>query len=113
MTDRILRINELIRQEVNRLFLTEIDFPIGCLVTIVKVQTAQDLRYCRIYISILPVKYTAKVLAILQKNTGHLQFLLNKKLAMKPLPQISFKVDRTEKEASDIEKLLDNLKRLQ
>lgn len=111
MSERILKINELIRQEVNKLLLTEIDFPRGCLVTIVKVDTSKDLRHSKIYISILPVKFTSKVLEVIKKNLGRLQFLLNKKLVLKPLPKLSFKVDRTEKEAKEIEDLLDNIKK--
>ena len=110
MNDRILQINELIRQQVDILLLTEIDFPKGCLVTIVKVDTSKDLRHSNIYISVLPVKYTSKVLDMIDKNLGHLQFLLNKKLRLRPLPRISFKIDRTEKDAKDIETLLDSIK---
>jgi len=74
------------------------------------VETSKDLRHSKIYISILPVKFTSKVLNQIKKNLGHIQYLLRKKLSLKPLPRIKFVVDRTEKEAYDIEMLLDSIK---
>lgn len=111
MSERILRINELIKQEVNNLILTEIDFPKGCLATIVDIETSKDLRHSNIYISVLPVKFTSKVVEKMSKNRSHIQYLLNKKLSLKPLPKIHFKIDRTEKEANDIEQLLDSIRK--
>jgi len=110
MSHRIAQINELIRQELSILFLTEVEFPKGCLVTIMRVETSKDLHYAKVWLSIMPVYYTKKILDILKANVGHLQFLLNKKLTMKPLPRLYFAVDETEKKAAEIEELLDRIK---
>jgi ribosome-binding factor A len=110
MPHRIAQINELVRQEINKLFLTEIEFPKNCLVTITQVETSKDLRHARIWLSVIPTTYTKKVLEKLNKNIGHLQFLLNKKLSLKPLPRLNFVIDETEKKASEIEQLLDRIK---
>ena len=110
MSYRILQVNELIRQELGRLLLTEIEFPKNCLATITQVETSKDLKHAKIWLSVIPITYTKKVLEKLNKNIGHLQFLLNKKLTMKPLPRLSFMIDETEKKASEIERLLDRIK---
>lgn len=110
MSYRILQINELIRHELSQLLVNEIEFPKGCLVTIIRVETSRDLRHAKIWISILPEGYTQKVLERLKREIGRLQFALNKKLTMKPLPRIRFVVDETEKKASDIETLLNKIK---
>lgn len=109
MSHRIAQVNELIREELNKLLLTEVDFPKGCLVTITAIETSKDLGYAKVWISILPVKFTQKVLAILNHNIGHLQFLLNKKLSLKPLPRLNFAIDETEKRAAEIEQLLNKI----
>ncbi|MBN1778884.1 MAG: 30S ribosome-binding factor RbfA [Candidatus Buchananbacteria bacterium] len=111
MSHRLEQISEVIRHEIGGLLLTEVEFPVGCLVTIVEVQTSKDLRHAKIIISVMPVKFTAKVLEKLQKNIGHLQFELNKKLSMKPLPRIRFAIDRTEHKAVGIEELLDKIRK--
>jgi len=110
MSHRILQINELIRQELGQLMSAEIELPKNCLATITYVETSKDLRHAKVWLSVIPTSYTRKVLDKLTANAGHLQFLLNKKLAMKPLPRLKFAIDDTEKKASKIEDLLDQIK---
>jgi len=110
MSHRIEQINEVIRHEISQLILTEVEFPKNCLVTITKVSTTPDLRHAKILISVMPVLFTAKALERLRKTAGNLQFQLNKKLSLKPLPRISFGIDATEKHAAEIEELVDRIK---
>ncbi|NUM25873.1 MAG: 30S ribosome-binding factor RbfA [Candidatus Buchananbacteria bacterium] len=110
MSHRIAQINELIRQQLNSLILTEIEFPKNTLATIISVQTSKDLRHAKVWVSVMPTMYTGKVLEKLKKNTPHLQYLLHQKLSMKPLPQIRFAIDDTEQKAFAIEELLDRIK---
>src|SRR3990167_5131644 len=110
MPHRLAQVNELIRQELSRLLLTEVEFPKNCLVTITRVETAKDLRYAKVWLSVMPVLYIKKVLARLNFQIGHLQFLLNKRLSMKPLPRLNFAIDDTEQKAEEIRALLDRIK---
>ena len=110
MSHRIEQINELLRHELSELLLTEVEFPQGCLVTIINVETSKDLRHAKAWVSVLPGYLLKKAMDKLNANAGHLQFLLNKKLSLKPLPRIKFAVDRTEEKAGEIEELLDRIK---
>lgn len=110
MSHRIAQINELIKQELNNLIVSEIEFPRGCLATITKVETSKDLRHAKIWISVIPAYFLKKVLDKLNSNAGHLQFLLNKQLSLKPLPRIKFMVDKSEESAAEIDALLDRIK---
>lgn len=111
MPHRLEQINELIRHELSKLLLTEFEFPKNCLVTITQVETSKDLRHAKIWVSIIPVQYTKKILDKLNSNLGHLQFLLNKKLVMRPLPRLRFVIDETENKASNLEAILDRIKK--
>ncbi len=53
-----------------------------------------------------PEKSFEIVLKILEKNRRHLQYLLMKKINIKPMPQIRFKKDRGLEESAKIEKIL-------
>lgn len=110
MFHRLPQVSELIRQELGSLILTEIEFPKNCLVTIMKVEASKDLRYAKVWLSVMPVAYTKKVLTKLTANAGRLQYRLNKKLSMKPLPRLNFAIDETEAKAAQIEELLDRIK---
>ena len=111
MSHRLEQVSELIRQEVAILLLTEVEFPKDCLVTIIKVTVSKDLRHAKVFISVMPTKYIGKALNNLKKNVGHLQYLLNKKLTMKPLPRLAFGIDQTEAQAADLDALLDQIKK--
>jgi ribosome-binding factor A len=61
MTNRIPKVNELIKREISRMILREIEFPIGALVTVTRVETSSDLKESSIYISVLPDNKEKKV----------------------------------------------------
>jgi ribosome-binding factor A len=106
MNHRIQRVNELIRQEIAQILAREVGFKPGIFLTVAKVDTTKDLRYTRIFVSIFPEKETEYVMKTLGKEMYKIQGTINKKLHLKPLPRIEFKVDTTESEADEIEKIL-------
>ena len=110
MSYRIEQINQLIRQELSRLLLVEVELPKNCLATITEIETSKDLRHAKVWLSVIPVAYTKKVLDKFNSRAGHLQFLLNKRLSMKPLPRLHFDIDDSERKARDIEAILDQIK---
>ncbi len=109
MSKRLLRVNELIQQEVSKLFSKEIEVPEGSLVTVAKAETTRNLKSAKVWVSIFPFEKRKKILKILKKNQGKIQFLLNRKLSMYPLPRIDFKIDDTEERANKVEEILNNL----
>jgi len=109
MSTRIAKINDLIRQNINDILTRELSLKPGVFITIAKVDTTPDLRYTRIFVSIFPEKETAYAVKTLGKELYRIQGALNKKLHMKPLPKVEFKLDTTEQKADEIEKLLKNL----
>jgi ribosome-binding factor A len=106
VSERILKINELIRHHVNDILLKDLSFKEGVFVTISKVDTTSDLRYTRVFISIFPEQEYSYILKTLEKEMYHIQGKLNKKLGMRPLPRLEFRLDTTESRADEIEKLL-------
>jgi ribosome-binding factor A len=105
MSNRLPKINELIKKHISEIISRDLDLKPGVFLTVAKIDTTPDLRYTRIFVSIFPereIDYAAKTLA---KEIYRLQGALNKKLFMKPLPKIEFKIDMTESKANEIEKL--------
>ncbi|MBU4030756.1 ribosome-binding factor A [Patescibacteria group bacterium] len=107
---RIEKVNELLRQEVSKLLLKEVDFE-GAFVTITNVDTAPNLQQSKIMISVLPNEKIEKVLDIMSRNIFHLQKSLNKKLYMRPVPKMIFEIDKVEEHAQRIEEILGKIKR--
>ena len=99
------RVSDLIIEELNKLILREIEVP-GALITITDVEVLKDLSQATVKVSVYPSEKSEKVLKILKKMRNKLQFLLLRKLNIKPMPQIAFKLDIGPEKAAVVEKKL-------
>lgn len=107
---RIQRVNELIKQELNKIFLKYLDFGEGVLVTINAVKTSANLISAVIKISVIPEQKGKEIIDYLNKNIFDIQQNLNKRLKMRPIPKIFFKLDLTEVKAQKVEKIIEEIK---
>jgi ribosome-binding factor A len=115
------KVASLIKKELSKIISKEIEFP-DLLVTITDVEVSSKLEEAIVNFSVLPMcgacpmasgchgiepsKSFEIVLKIFKKNRKHLQYLLMKKINIKPMPKIVFKIDRGLENAAEIEKLL-------
>ncbi len=106
MSQRIIKLNKLIRTHLGEIFQRELSLKPGVFVTISKVDTTPDLRYTRVLLSVFPFKDSQYVLKTVGKEKYSLQGALNRKLVTKPLPRLVFQIDSTEEKADEIEKIL-------
>lgn len=109
MSFRIEKINELIKQQIAEIITRELNLKPGVFVTVSKVDTTKDLRYTRISISVFPEREANYALETLKKEAYFIQGKLNKKLAIKIVPKITFFLDFTESEADKVEKILNDI----
>lgn len=109
MSDRIYKINELVKNHVGDIILKNLSLKDGVFITIAKVDTTSDLRYTRVFVSVFPEKEISYAMKTLEKEVFQIQGKLNKKLHMRPLPKIEFRLDMTESKADEIEKILKKL----
>ncbi|MFC1498070.1 30S ribosome-binding factor RbfA [Verrucomicrobiota bacterium] len=95
-TNRITRINELLRREIGEsLFqiVRDSDFDLAA-VTITKVIISRDLRHARVLVSIMDHKdQRKKMLNILHKCRSQIQCRIAKNIVMKYTPRLSFELD--------------------
>lgn len=106
MSDRIVKLNKLIKEHLGEIFQRELSIKPGVFLTIAKVDTSSDIRYTRVSISVFPYKESDYAMKTLSKEMYRIQGALNKKLKMRPLPRLEFILDSTEEEADKIEKIL-------
>ncbi len=104
MYQRHQRVESLIQSELNKIILKELEFPAD-LVTITSIEVQKDLDHATVNISVLPSEKSEEVLKILVKNRKHLQYLLLKKINIRPMPEIRFKIDYGIQEAAKMEKV--------
>lgn len=106
MSSRLPKVNELIKKHISEIIARDLSLKPGVFITVSKVDTTPDLRYTRVFVSIFPEREIRYATETLKKEAYRIQGALNKKLSMKPLPKIEFKLDTTEAEADEIERLL-------
>jgi len=111
LNQRILRINQLIKEQLANIILKEGNFPKDCLVTITRVKTSVDLREARVWVSVLPEKKESQIFNFLNKNIYYFQQRLNKVLKLKRVPKIKFQIEKKIREAAKIEKLLEKIRK--
>ncbi|MFA5029788.1 MAG: 30S ribosome-binding factor RbfA [Patescibacteria group bacterium] len=109
MSERIVKVNELIKQQLGQILSSEAEFPLGSLVTITKVQTSIDLKSARIYVSVFPESAKQEAMKILIRGAKEFRRLINEKIVLRSIPRLIFFLDETESKAVAIEHLLDNL----
>jgi ribosome-binding factor A len=110
VSQRILRVNQLIKKEIAKLLLKEIDFPKDVLVTVSQVDCSPDLIQAKVYISCLPQEGWKRVIKILKENIWSLQKKLDKRLRMRPVPKLIFVKEEKLARAAKVEELLEKIR---
>src|SRR5262245_50705064 len=105
MTQRTEKVSSVV-QKCIATAMQELDLPF--LTTILKVEISEDLKYGKIWISVLPAgeKNEQQILDILKKNIYDLQGQLNHTMQSKIVPRISFAIDHSQEYSSHINELI-------
>jgi ribosome-binding factor A len=103
-TNRIAKVNSLIQHELGPVLHEYLDWQNG-IVTITKVETSRDMKWAKVWISILNGD-DEKILAFLAKNIYDLQGELNKHFHTKIIPRISFHLDTSPRYVEHIDELI-------
>ena len=93
-SNRIGRINEEIQRELSDL-LRELKDPRvhKTMLSITRVETTPDLRYCKVYVSLLDKEYTKETIAGLKSSSGYLRRELGRSLNLRYTPELQWQAD--------------------
>ena len=110
MSERMLQINELLRQELAILVSKEIYLRDG-LITITKVKCSPDLKNALTQISVLPENLSGSALRLLKNHNSFFAKELRKKINLKKIPRFQWEIDQQERYALEIDKVFDEIKK--
>lgn len=106
------RVQEAIRQEVSKILQSEIKDPRLGFMTVTKVELTDDLRYARIYFSVLGEEKDKKLaLKGLKSAKGYIRGILSDRINLRFMPDIEFKIDESLEHTRRIYGILEELKR--
>jgi ribosome-binding factor A len=102
MSDRMRKINELIREEASKAIANVIGKEV--FLTVTAIETANDLKHAVIWIS--SFEDEKKVLELLNEKKSAIQHEITSKMYSKYTPKIEFKFDRSPAYVQRIDELL-------
>ena len=109
---RIDRIEEQMRMELSEIIEREIQDPRIGLATVTAVKVSPDLRYCRVFVTVLgDAGQRKKTLEGLRSAAAFVRRSLSKRLHhLRRIPELSFDYDEAVEKAIRIEELLEQIK---
>ena len=109
-SNRIGRINEEIQRELSDL-LRELKDPRvhKTMLSITRVETTPDLRYAKIFVSLLDKEYTKETLAGLKSSAGYLRRELGRSLQLRYTPELQWQPDDSITHGAHILEILSKL----
>lgn len=110
MSQRLNRINELLKREISLVVQKDFEFK-NALVTVNDVEVTQDLREAKVFVSILGGHKDA-VLDKLNGKRGMVQSRINKRITLRCTPVLTFKADDSVQRGVSVVNLLDEVDQL-
>lgn len=92
--NRLGRIDEEYRREISQIISYDLKNPnVTGLISITKVKVTNDLKFAKVYVSILNSKNTKETLAGLKKSAGFIRSELARRVNLRNTPEIIFELD--------------------
>ena len=110
MSQRLDRINELLRREISTVVQRDFEFG-GALVTVNAVEITQDLREAKVFIGVI-CGYGAKVLEQLGQKRHLIQSRIAKRVVLRCTPILDFRLDTSAARGVGMVNVLDEVEKL-
>lgn len=110
-SNRIGRINEEIQRELADLLRTLKDPRVQTMISITRVETTGDLRYAKVFISVLEKDRSRDALKGLKSAGGYLRREIGSRLQLRYTPELVFELDDSIEHGARIFDLIEQLHR--
>ena len=108
---RLVRVNQLIKEEISMIVQRQLKDPRLGFVTVTEVDTSSDLKHAKVFVSVLgPEEQWAASFKALESARGFVWSWLRRHLDLRATPEILFRPDRSMEHAAHIQSLLADLK---
>ena len=108
--NRLNRINEELKKEISNIISFELKNPDATgLISVTKVKITPDLKYAKVYVSMLNSKSNEKTLEALKKSSGYIRSSIAKKINLRITPELVFEQDDSMEYGMKIDSILKDL----
>ena len=108
--NRLNRINEELKKEISQIISFELKNPdVTGLISVTKVKITPDLKYAKVYVSLLNSKDEAKTMEGLGQSAGFMRSLIAKRVNLRITPELVFEKDDSMEYGMKIDSILKEL----
>jgi len=107
---RSTRVGDLIREEIADIIMHKLRDPRIGFVTVTDAEVSEDLRHATIYLSVLDDARRNDTLSIIKASASFIRGELGKRLRIKYIPFLTFRIDESIEYGMKIDRLLDEIK---
>ena len=110
-TNRLGRVNEELKKELSQIINYELKNPdVTGMVSVTKVKVTPDLKYAKVYVSILNSKNLKKTLQGLKDSSGFMRSRIAKTVNLRITPELVFEYDDSIVYGEKIDAILKEIK---
>ena len=105
--NRIGRIDEEYRKELSQIISYDLKNPnVTGMISVTKVKATTDLKYAKVYVSILNSKNIKETMDGLKKSSGFIRSELAKRINLRNTPELIFEIDDSIEYGAKIDSIL-------
>ncbi len=109
--NRMGRIDEELKKELSQIISYELKNPDATgMISVTRVKTTPDLKYAKVYISMLNSNSKEKTIEALKKSSGYMRSQLAKRVNLRITPELVFEEDDSMEYGMKIDSILKDLK---
>ena len=107
--DRIDRISEEVRREIDKIIREDVRDPrVGGMFSIVRCEVTRDLKFCKVRVSVLEEEKREPMMAALRNAAGFIRRELSHRVLLRATPELIFELDTNIEYAAKIDQILKN-----
>ena len=111
-TNRLGRVNEELKKEISQVINYELKNPeVTGMISVTKVKVTPDLKYAKVYVSILNPKNLSKTLSGLKESAGFIRSRVAQTVNLRITPELVFEYDDSIEYGEKIDAILRELKK--
>ena len=110
--NRMTRINDEVQRELAEILRSQVKDPrLPSLVSVLRAEVTQDLKYCKAYVSVLGgPEEKEKAMEALKAASGYIRHLLAERVNLRLTPQLIWKLDDSVEYSAKINQMLNEIK---
>ena len=109
-TNRMNKVDEELKKEISSIISLELKNPhLTGLISVSKVKTLPDLKYARVFVTMINEKDKKENLRVLKQSSGFIRSLIAKRINMRYTPELVFEFDDSIEYGARIDEIINKI----